>query len=294
MKKIILLPLFLWALLATHAQWSNTSNQFYDSLHMPVSVVTKDQSNSIVLRSYPDSGYFVIWEDNRNNIFFGIYAQKYDKNGTRLWVDGGVAVSVGTDDKTFIRTGNYDYRDYNYACTDSSDGFYLAFMDWNISNTGVTNKQRVCVQHMRNNGTAVFPTTGYIVADPGLTENFACGLPQLIADGNKGFFVGYIKENHHDLGGVLGRDLYVYDFIDENGVMKRMGGGKMDRDEVQTYVNSICLGPNRRSEIAVIEDFVQEYYLYSNLQKGCNITWIFSRNIGPPLSKTRHNHNRID
>ena len=51
---------------AAFTQWSDTKNQFADSLHMAVCQAADAQQNSIILRSYPDSGYFVIWQDSRN------------------------------------------------------------------------------------------------------------------------------------------------------------------------------------------------------------------------------------
>src|SRR5258706_6451118 len=97
MKKLITLILITTSTIAS-AQWSNTTNQFYDSLHTPVSTALKTQQHPIVVKSYPDSGYFIIWEDYRNdpggyNANGDIYAQKYDKNGNQLWANNGVPVA---------------------------------------------------------------------------------------------------------------------------------------------------------------------------------------------------------
>ena len=84
----ILLPIVLSCIVSTaSAQWSNTDNDFYDSLHMVVSNPLLSQRNPVMLTSYPDGGYFVIWEDDRNTATTktDIYAQKYDKNGSALW-----------------------------------------------------------------------------------------------------------------------------------------------------------------------------------------------------------------
>ncbi len=279
--KLISTLLLLFLIVATHAQWSNTTNQFYDSLHMPVCTATRDQAKSIVVKSYPDSGYFVIWEDLRTNILIGIYAQKFDKNGNRLWAVDGIPVATGADNKEFSRVvGSYDYRGYSFACTDSSGGFYTAWMDYNISGSGVTNKQRVCAQHVTSNGNAVFGQNGYIVKEPAPNEFLSCIVPQVIPDGNKGFFMGFLLKKNGDLGGLLGVDLYVYDFIDEGGTMKNKGGGKIDPDTEQARVNSICFGPNMGSTVVYSEEYVQEYFIYPNLQNGCNIVWIFGRNGG--------------
>jgi hypothetical protein len=287
MKSIFTL-LFFSCMVSTHAQWSNTTNQFYDSLHMPVCTAAKDQAKSIVVKSYPDSGYFLIWEDIRTNNVIGIYAQKFDKNGNRLWAVNGIPVATGADSKVFSRVvGSNDYRGYSFACTDSSGGFYTAWMDDNISGSGVTNKQRVCAQHITSNGNAVFGQNGYIVKEPAPDEFFSSIVQQVIADGNKGFFMGFLLKKNTDFGGILGVDLYVYNFADEGGSMKNKGGGKIDPDTEQGKANSICFGPNLRSIIVPSEEYVQEYFIYPNLQNGCNIVWIFSRNggnVGPYIA----------
>ncbi|HMC85447.1 MAG TPA: hypothetical protein VKI61_07970 [Chitinophagaceae bacterium] len=86
MKFIFTLVFVFDAAFIGSAQWSNTNNQFYDSAHMLVSVVTNEQLHSIAVKSHPDSGCFVIWEDDFNSasIKKNIYAQKYDKAGNRL------------------------------------------------------------------------------------------------------------------------------------------------------------------------------------------------------------------
>lgn len=47
------------------AQWSNTTNQFDDSLHMAVCTDVNTQQHPIV-KSYPDNGYFVISQVDHN------------------------------------------------------------------------------------------------------------------------------------------------------------------------------------------------------------------------------------
>ncbi len=106
-------------------------------------------------------------------------------------------------------------------------------MDDNISGSGVTNKQRVCAQHITSSGNAVFGQNGYIVKEPAPDEFFSSIVPQVIADGNKGFFLGVLLKKYTALGGILGVDLYVYNFADEGGSMKNKGGGKIDPDTEQ-------------------------------------------------------------
>src|SRR3954453_8535770 len=116
MKRASTLLLSLCFSFLTYAQWSNTTNQFYDTLHMPVSVTSANQKNAIVLKSYPDSGHFIIWQDLRNAANgIDIYAQKFDKTGKRQWAQNGVPVMEGVDNQTFSPPSNADYRYYNHA-----------------------------------------------------------------------------------------------------------------------------------------------------------------------------------
>jgi hypothetical protein len=256
------------------AQWSDQSNSFFDNLHMQVCGVPLDQGNSIVIRSYPDSGYIIIWEDTRNA--FGnidIYAQKYDKLGNVLWATDGVPVALGPDAQQIAPSSNADYRYYPHACTDSSGGFYIAWQDNNQTNTHVTNKARVCVQHIRSDGSMVFPSIGNVIAEGTSTDTYQFGAPQLIADGNKGFFIGYIRN------GFGSNDVYVECYRDENGTMKYYGGGRVDPN--QTHISS--LGPcGIRYNFLFLEDYVYEFNIYPDLQGGCGIVYTFGRNYAQP------------
>jgi len=281
MKYTFTYLLFLCAS-ALQAQWSNTTNQFFDSLHMPVSKALNDQGQSIVIRSYPDSGYIVVWEDFRNAATNeDIYAQKYDKSGVAQWSVGGVPVATGPDIQKFSGFGNADYRNYGHACTDSSGGFYIAWEDWNTVNTGVGGAHRVCVQHIKANGSAVFPGVGYIVAQPTVQNTDQYGLPQLIADGNKGFFIGFLQV---DPNATRYTNLFVYCFREEADTLTYFGGGKIDVDRVQGQQNSFPCGTLvLQNIIGTIDDRVQAFHIYPDANKGCGIVYTFTRNSGPPI-----------
>ncbi len=284
--KCKLTVLLMLPFVMTNAQWSNTTNQFYDSLHSFVCKAPKDQSNSISLKSYPDSGYIVIWEDPRAGVLDqDIYAQKYDKNGVALWATDGVPVATGPDFQTFSNwsTYNTDYRNYGKACTDSAGGFYIAWEDYNVVATGVNGAHRVCVQHTKSDGTNVFPGIGKILAepDPGIFNQF--GQPQLIADGNKGFFVGYMESD--DGSGLHGayRNFYVKCFRDEAGILKYFGGGKMDPDKIPAQENIFPCGAfAQRDYIVDVDDRVQDFYIFPDGMNGCGIVWTFDRNAVTP------------
>ena len=266
MKKYITLFFFIIVTLNLNAQWSNTSNQFYDSLHMPVCTEAGEQTNSIMVKSFPDSGYFVVWQDKRSG-FTGnlqIYAQKYDKNGVRLWTVNGAPVSTGTNTQHFTYSSNSDLRNYSIAATDSAGGFYLGYTDDSVSNYVW---ERVMVQHIRNDGSAVFPGAGFII----FTSNSANWqvAPQLIADGNKGFFIGY------SYGGGGFADVYVYCYKDNNVTMQNYGGGQMD---INAYEKP--LGSCANYSIDYRDAYVSDYMIYTDLQKGCNVTMTMAQNAG--------------
>lgn len=288
MKKIFTAFFISTAILA-NAQWSNTTNQFYDSLHMPVCTAGNDQGQSIVVRSYPDSGYFVIWEDLRNGgSNFDIYAQKYDKNGVALWATNGLPVATGPDIQRISFWGNADYRNYPHACTDSSGGFYIAWEDFNTVNTGVTNAHRVCAQYIRADGSAAYPGIGLIMAAPTVTDTRQFLVPMLIPDGKKGFFAGFIKD------GQFTRDLYIAAYRNNGGLLENYFTDKMDPD-VNQGIRNIPVGcvSSQQYFLNFIDDRVAEYYIYPDGYNGCGVIWTFTRNAAPPTGGVFMAYNRL-
>lgn len=268
--------LFLVAFcLSLSAQWSNTTNQFYDSLHTPVCTATGEQLNSIVVKSYPDSGYFVIWEDHRIS-FYGptqIFAQKYDKTGNPLWANDGIAISTGTNSQHFTNSSNNDYRKYSVAATDSAGGFYMGYADDSVSNYVW---ERLMVQHIHNDGTLVFPGAGAILFTSDQANQHLA--PQLIADGNCGFFISFLR------GGYGTMDLFVYCYKDNNGILKNYGGGLMSMNGTTVFHTGYC---GNYTTVEYYQTYVIDYKIYSDLQKGCNLVMTFSQNGGIPNTNER-------
>ncbi len=264
--RVLFTTFFLSFCLYSFAQWSNTTNQFYDSLHTSVCTEVGVQENPVVLQSFPDGGYFVIWEDRRNGFYSNtkIYAQKYDNNGNQLWATNGVPISAGTNIQHYTYSGNVDYRNYSIAATDSAGGFYITYADDSTTNYVW---ERVMVQHVRNNGSVVFPGAGYIRASS-TTANLHLA-PQLIADGNKGFFLGFIHPASQ------ATYVYVDCFKDENGVMKYYGGNVMNQN-VLLVTNPPC----NNHTISYPGTTVSDYKIYPDLQKGCNVVMSMSQNAG--------------
>ena len=266
MKNIFTIVLSITVSIAS-AQWSDTKNNFEDSLHMPVCTALSTQKNPIVVTSYPDNGYFVIWEDERNlaNTNTDIYAQKYDKAGNRLWAADGVPVSNGPNRQHYAFSSNEDYRSRSFAATDSAGGFYICYSDDSVSNYVW---ERATVQHIRSNGTAVFPSPGYFIAQSAV-PNLAFS-SQLIADGNKGFFIAYRYASGNDY-------IYVYDYKDENGTLKFYGGGRVNENALQTSAIAPC---GTKTDVMYPGTTVTDYNIWSDGQGGCNVIMNMSGNSG--------------
>ena len=263
MKKILTIVLSVIVSTAS-AQWDNTTNDFYDSLHTVVSNPLLVQKNPIVLTSYPDGGYFVIWEDERNTATTkaDIYAQKYDKNGNALWGKDGVPVANSPNTEHYYNSSNQDYRNRSYAATDSAGGFYITYSSDSVSNYVW---EWLMVQHVRSNGTGVFPNPGYrIVTSTAANLNFSS---QLIADGNKGFFIAYKNDQY----------VYAYDYRDENGTLKFYGGGKTNENAI---VNSVVGPCGIKTDVAYPGTTVYDYNIWPDGQAGCNIIISMSGNTG--------------
>ena len=238
MKRALLLTLLLAGFTAANAQWSNTSNQFYDSLDMPVALAAYEQQNPLVVKSESDGGYFVIWEDMRNGVGnWDIYAQKYDRDGRVLWALNGVPVATGTaPDQQYSNVSNgtasyTNYKTVSHAASDGNGGFYLT---WQAYLNAPIGSYGVYLQHIRSDGSRVFANEGHPLAVPS-ANSLRYTQPQLIADGNGGFFIGYLRSNSSFNGTVA--QTMVYCYKDEGGVLKSRGGGLMSG--VVNYYNNL-------------------------------------------------------
>ncbi len=267
MKIYLSLLLLLMALGAT-AQWSNTSNQFFDSLHMAVTQTTADQSNPLVVQSYPDSGYFVIWQDNRNyNVSkTDIYAQKYDKNGVRLWAENGMPVTTGVNNQFYVYSSNQDYRNRSFAATDSTGGFYICYTDDSVNNYSWP---RATVQHVHSDGSAVFGGAGYVAGRVPADGSYVLTSPQLIADGAKGFYLAFEKDPY-------GQVLYIVNGKEENGAMRIFSSNAVNQNAVQKYDVQVCVGVHPYVEYPQAN--VKDYNIWSDGQGGCNIVMSLNAN----------------
>jgi hypothetical protein len=271
MKSLTLILIALQCSVAATAQWSNTTNQFTNDLHMPVCTATGDQTKAMVIPSYPDGGYFVIWEDKRNGFSqpFQVYAQKYDATGNRLWTGDGVAISEGTNNQQFTFSSNQDFRNRKFAVSDKAGGLYLTYTDDSTSNYVW---KRICVQHLRSNGQKVFRNAGWIVAQtpPGQTYNFLA--PQMIADNDGGFYLSYINKDNN-----FNDYVNVYNFREEADTLRNFGGGRVNENLVQKIEGNPCGGI--RYDITYPRTTVIDYNIWPDLQGNCSVVISMNGNI---------------
>lgn len=267
MKKAITTLLVITSLQAA-AQWSDTTNFFEDTLHMPVGVANGAQRNPIVLNSYPDGGFIVVWEDERdmatNNT--DIYAQKYDKNGNRLWAENGIPIATNPTREHYTFSSNQDYRNRSFMATDSAGGFYLCFSEDSVSQY---TWEKVTVQHIRSNGTKVFPGSGYIFARS-ISANLQM-MAQLVPDGSRGFYLAY----KYKQGSTGNEYISAYCYRDENGIMAYYGGGRMNENAIQTSSIAPC---GTRTFVEYPGMVVLEYALWPDGDGGCSVLMSLSAN----------------
>lgn len=132
------------------------------------------------------------------------------------------------------------------------------------------------VQHIRNDGSTVFTGAGAILHTSDVANQDLA--PQLIADGNGGFFISYLK------GGYGTMDLYVYCYKDNNGTLKNYGGGLVNQNGFTVWHTGYC---GNYTTVEYFQTYVIDYKIYPDLQKGCNVVMTFSQNGGIPNTNDR-------
>jgi Secretion system C-terminal sorting domain len=255
-----------------YAQWSNITNQFYDSLHIPVSILSGTQNNSIVIKSYPDSGYIIFWEDSRttgNSI--DIYAQKYNKAGVALWAVNGMPVATGVGVEQIALTSNVDYRNYSHAATDSAGGFFITFQE--TTQIGSYNRAGIAVQHLDAAGNALYGGAGFVIAQPLISGNDDYGMTQLIADGKNGFYVSYARLTN----GVVNY-IYVEAYRLNGNAFQRYASQRMNEDTYPKSDPTVC-GVGQRT-LTFILPVLYDYQIWADGQGGCNVIMNMSASDG--------------
>jgi hypothetical protein len=121
------------------------------------------------------NGAIVVWEDNRNGAYYEIYGQHLNALGHEMWKHNGIRLGHGgSNEQSPI------------IATDDSGGAYIAWMDNRFTLNG---KFGVCLfgQHVRANGTLMYPDTGLPVR-VGKNE---CKNPVICDDGSGKAYIAW-------------------------------------------------------------------------------------------------------
>ena len=258
MKFILLLLALTGLVIVAPAQWTNTTNNFYDSLHMRITDSLGMPGRVEIIKSKPDGAYILVWDDLRNS--GQIRAQKISVNGEFLWAAGSIPAADGEDGQHM--TSEWDDVDptKTNACTDGAGGFYVT---WPESYTldHLTSHNRIRVQHVRADGTRVFPDGGAIVVDYSGTGTDEYYRPQMITDEDGGFYLGYAR-------GLIEVAIIVRRMKDIGGVIRNFGGGTVSNYASTYTVASAC---GTKQLLDTVLNVPRSFKLYPDLQGGCNV-----------------------
>ncbi|NWF49251.1 MAG: T9SS type A sorting domain-containing protein [Ignavibacteriaceae bacterium] len=149
---------------AITAQWSGDSTQ-----NNPICKAIDDQTNPLIV-SDGNGGGIIIWIDNRNSNG-NIYAQRIDENGSVLWTNNGISVSIASNDKDQI-----------HAVSDGNSG---ALIVWTDRRNGGSSNTDIYAQRIDANGNQLWTANGVAVCKE-LKNQLN---PQIIEDGSNGAII---------------------------------------------------------------------------------------------------------
>lgn len=165
---------------AITAQWIGDSTQ-----NNPICKAIDDQSNPLIV-SDGNGGGIIIWIDNRNSNG-NIYAQRIDENGSVLWTNNGISVSIASNDKDQI-----------HAVSDENGG---ALIVWTDRRNGGSSNTDIYAQRIDANGNQLWTANGVAVC----TELKNQLNPQIIEDGSNGAIIVW-GDNRNNT--TTGSDIY--------------------------------------------------------------------------------------
>jgi len=277
MKLLLSLLAITGLVTATSAQWTNTTNHFYDSLHMRVTDSLGRPGRIEIIKSKPDGAYILVWDDQRG--WGDIWAQKVSVDGQFLWPVGGIPAADGDEGQHMtLEQPDFDINRTN-TCTDGAGGFYVT---WPESYTldHITSHNRIRVQHVRADGTRVFPNGGAIVVDYSGTGTDEYYRPQMVTDDDGGFYLGYAR-------GLEQVAIIIRRMKDISGEIKDFGGGTVSNFASPYTVPTAC---GTKQLLDTVLNIPQTFRLYPDLQGGCNVVISASRyETGQNLAATYFN-----
>lgn len=116
--------------------------------------------------------------------------------------------------------------------------------------------------------------------------------PQLVPDGRKGFFIGYMQNIFCCFGAIGANNLIIAGYRPSGGVLQQYFTVQVDPDLRQGYAGpSGCVA--ERLVWNRTDEFVQAYYLYPDGYDGCAVIWSFTKNAAPPTGGMFIAYNRF-
>jgi hypothetical protein len=197
MKGILLLVLIFNTFIA-HAQWSTDP-----TINNAICTDYYDQRQPLII-SDGSGGAIFCWNDKRNHqngtYHDEVYAQRIGSNGNILWTSDGLKVTP---------SNVWSYT--NSMCSDGNGG---AFISWHA----LVDSNSLCVQHINENGTIMWDSSGVIICSTTLSQQI---VPKIVSDGNGGAIIvwGDIRN-----GGNNNEDLYAQR-INANGLFQWAADG---------------------------------------------------------------------
>ncbi|MCD6115831.1 T9SS type A sorting domain-containing protein [bacterium] len=131
----------------------------------PVCTAGGHQTNSQII-SDGSGGVIIVWDDNRTG--YDIYGQQMSSNGIPQWEANGKVINASSG--------------YQYTSRVVSDGAHGAFVIWNDDHSSPSDLN-IFVQHIKSDGTLLFPEQGYTVVDTTGYQDGHC----IVEDGAGGF-----------------------------------------------------------------------------------------------------------
>ena len=126
-------------------------------------------------------GAIIVWSDFRSGPAAGIYAQRLDQDGDKLWGVDGVPVVLSTTDNA----------DFNPQVGIAADGLGGVFVTWDSRIAGRT---RVYAQYLDQHGAHRWPSS-VLLSDHTEPETTAdSGLPVITQDGADGVYVVWRRQ----------------------------------------------------------------------------------------------------
>lgn len=126
---------------------NSQGNPLWETNGKPLVALPGSQGWPQIVDDSGGEGFFLLWGDSRNG-GTDLYAQRFDGNGTPLWKENGIPVSVHAQ-------GKDDY----IAIPDGKGGFFAAWEDWRNGN------QDIFGQHLNAQGEALWTPNGIPICE---------------------------------------------------------------------------------------------------------------------------------